>query len=93
MAHGLMPFMGQRYVTHAPSARAGCGDQSRETASCQEPLAVAVVGVFAYRILAMWLPMPASLALWPKVRGIGQQPTRHPGGTPQTDEQTLHRKA
>ncbi|HXW46785.1 MAG TPA: hypothetical protein VEL03_18485 [Streptosporangiaceae bacterium] len=37
------------------------------------PLAVAVVGVLAYRVLAVWLPMPASFALLPEVRKIGQK--------------------
>lgn len=37
------------------------------------PLAVAVVGIFAYRVLALWLPMPASLALLPALRRIGQE--------------------
>jgi hypothetical protein len=37
------------------------------------PLAVAVVGIFAYRMLALWLPMPAALALLPEVRRMGQR--------------------
>jgi hypothetical protein len=41
------------------------------------PLAAAVVGVFAYRILALWLPMPASLAVLPTMRKMGAQ--RLPG--------------
>lgn len=41
------------------------------------PLAVAVVGIFAYRALALWLPMPASLALLPAVRAMGRE--RIPG--------------
>jgi hypothetical protein len=36
------------------------------------PLAVAVVGIFAYRVLALWLPMPASLALLPAMRELGE---------------------
>jgi hypothetical protein len=32
------------------------------------PFAAAIVGVFAYRILALWLPMPASLAIMPAMR-------------------------
>jgi hypothetical protein len=36
------------------------------------PLAVAVVGIFAYRVLALWLPMPASLALLPAMREMGE---------------------
>ena len=37
------------------------------------PLAVAVVGIFTYRVLALWLPMPASLALLPALRKMGQE--------------------
>jgi hypothetical protein len=37
------------------------------------PLAVAVVGIFTYRVLALWMPMPASLALLPAVRKMGQE--------------------
>jgi hypothetical protein len=37
------------------------------------PLAVAVVGIFAYRVLSLWLPMPASLALLPTLRRMGEQ--------------------
>jgi hypothetical protein len=40
------------------------------------PLAVAVVGIAVYRVLVMWLPMPAALALLPEVRKIGQQRAR-----------------
>jgi hypothetical protein len=36
------------------------------------PLGVAVVGIFAYRVLALWLPMPASLALLPAMREMGE---------------------
>jgi hypothetical protein len=41
------------------------------------PLAVAVVGIFTYRVLALWLPMPASLALLPAIRKMGEE--RVPG--------------
>jgi hypothetical protein len=34
--------------------------------------AAAIVGVFAYRILALWLPMPASLAVMPAMREMGE---------------------
>ena len=37
------------------------------------PLAAAVVGIFVYRVLALWLPMPASLALLPHVRRMGEE--------------------
>jgi hypothetical protein len=35
---------------------------------CGAPLPVAVVGVFAYRLLAFWLPMPVSMAALPTLR-------------------------
>jgi hypothetical protein len=40
---------------------------------CGAPLAVAVAGVFAYRILAFWLPMPLSLAAVPTLRTMGER--------------------
>ena len=39
------------------------------------PLTVAIVGVFAYRILALCLPLPASLAVLPTLRNMGQHET------------------
>jgi hypothetical protein len=39
---------------------------------CGAPLAVAVVGVFAYRVLALCLPLPASLAVLPTLRRMGE---------------------
>jgi hypothetical protein len=57
------------------------------------PLAVAAVGIFVYRTLVVWLPMPATLALLPEVRKIGQQRARHSEGTQETaDEPSLHHK-
>jgi len=41
------------------------------------PLAVAVVGVFAYRVLALLLPMPVSLTVLPTLRRMGQRPVPH----------------
>lgn len=41
------------------------------------PFAVAVVGIFGYRILALLLPLPVSLAALPTLRRIGEQ--RQPG--------------
>jgi len=35
---------------------------------CGAPLPVAVIGVFAYRLLAFWLPMPVSMAALPTLR-------------------------
>jgi hypothetical protein len=53
------------------------------------PLAVAIVGIFTYRVLALWLPMPAALALLPTMRKMGEErvpdaegkvePPREPG--------------
>lgn len=37
------------------------------------PFAVAIVGIFVYRVLALWLPMPASLTLLPEVREMGDE--------------------
>lgn len=36
------------------------------------PLPVAVVGVCAYRILSLWLPMPLSIAQLPRLRRMGR---------------------
>lgn len=38
--------------------------------ACGAPFAVAVAGVFAYRVLAFWLPMPLSLAALPTLRAM-----------------------
>jgi uncharacterized membrane protein YbhN (UPF0104 family) len=40
---------------------------------CGAPFATAVAGVFAYRILSIWLPMPACLAVLPTLRKIGDR--------------------
>jgi uncharacterized membrane protein YbhN (UPF0104 family) len=37
------------------------------------PLGVAVAGVFAYRVLALWLPMPFGLAQIPTLRAMGAE--------------------
>jgi hypothetical protein len=37
---------------------------------CGAPLPVAVVGAFAYRLLAFWLPLPASMAALPALRAM-----------------------
>lgn len=41
------------------------------------PLASAVAGVFAYRVISLWLPMPFSFAALPALRSIGHE--RQPG--------------
>lgn len=58
------------------------------------PLAVAVAGVFAYRILSVWLPIPFALVGLPTLRRMGE------GGTPHAekhvdapDEPALRRKS
>jgi hypothetical protein len=57
------------------------------------PFAVAIVGVFAYRILALWLPMPVSLAVLPTLRAMGR-PVPHAEGTAeQPKEPGLRRSA
>jgi hypothetical protein len=64
------------------------------------PFAVAVAGVFAYRILALLLPMPVSLAALPALRELGEPPgtRRLPGalgpgdlGAPRQREQRRRR--
>lgn len=37
------------------------------------PFAVAVVGVFAYRVISLWLPLPFSIASLPTLRQIGEE--------------------
>ena len=58
------------------------------------PFAVAIVGVFAYRILALLLPMPVSLAALPTLREMGEQRVPHAEGiAEQPDEPGLRRSA
>ncbi len=45
------------------------------------PLVTAVVGMFTYRILALWLPMPVSLAALPTLRKMGQRREPEAEGT------------
>ena len=40
---------------------------------CGAPFATAVAGVFAYRILSIWLPTPACIAVLPTLRRIGDR--------------------
>ena len=53
------------------------------------PLAVAVAGVFVYRLLALLLPMPVSLAALPTLRAMAQRPTSRAGGTEGVNEPAL----
>lgn len=53
------------------------------------PMAVAVAGVFAYRVLCAWLLMPVSLAVLPVLREMGRPqvipvPPASPGGRAQS---------
>jgi hypothetical protein len=58
------------------------------------PFAVAIVGVFAYRILALLLPMPVSLAVLPTLREMGEHRLPHAEGiAEQPDEPGLRRSA
>ncbi len=45
------------------------------------PFAVAIVGVFAYRIMALLLPMPVALAVLPTLREMGAHRHAHAAGT------------
>jgi hypothetical protein len=59
------------------------------------PFAVAIVGMFTYRVLALWLPMPASLALLPSLRNMGEERVPGAEGTaePPPEEPSLRRSA
>lgn len=46
------------------------------------PMAVAVLGVFAYRVVTLWLPMPFAFASLPTLREMGR------GETPGTERRT-----
>jgi len=43
------------------------------------PLAAAVAGVFAYRVLSLWLPLPVSLAFMPVLRALAEDRIRRAG--------------
>jgi hypothetical protein len=42
------------------------------------PLPVAIVGVFTYRLAALWLPVPATLGVLKTLRNMGQLPEPEP---------------
>jgi hypothetical protein len=42
--------------------------------------AVAIAGIFAYRVLALLLPMPVSFAALPTLHAMGQGPASHAAG-------------
>jgi hypothetical protein len=58
-------------------------------------LAVALVGMFVYRVGALWLPMPASLAMLPALRRMGehQVPGAEDEAEPPGEEPALRRSA
>lgn len=49
---------------------------------CGVPFAAAVAGVFAYRMLSLWLPTPAYLAVLPTLRKIGDRRHQPPARSP-----------
>ena len=53
------------------------------------PLAVAVAGVFVYRVLALLMPMPVSLAALPTLRTMAQHPASQVGGADEVNEPAL----
>jgi hypothetical protein len=56
------------------------------------PFAVAVVGIFAYRVLALLLPMPVSLAALPALRAMSRGPgSQATGAAEDTNEPALQR--
>lgn len=57
------------------------------------PLATAVVAVFAYRLLSLWLPMPFALASLRTLRAMGEGRGEHAEGTETTEgEAALKRR-
>lgn len=56
------------------------------------PFAVAVAGIFAYRVLALWLPMPASLASLSVLRDMGRGAPQMPGEPGTQGEPALRQK-
>lgn len=51
------------------------------------PMAAAVAGVFAYRIVSVWLPMPFAMAGLPTLRKMGAGETPDTERTPDTPEE------
>lgn len=66
------PLAGAGVLTAALPAAIWC---------CGAPFAVAVAGVFAYRVLAFWLPMPFSLAALPTLRRMNAATQQEGAGT------------
>lgn len=57
------------------------------------PLAVAVIGVFAYRVISVWLPMPFAFASLPTLRAMGRRGTPEAERPASADEPALRRKS
>jgi uncharacterized membrane protein YbhN (UPF0104 family) len=58
------------------------------------PMAVAVVAVFVYRVLTLWLPMPFSFAVLPTLRRMGEPGVPQAEDEADTDEPAMrHRSA
>lgn len=59
------------------------------------PLATAVVAIFVYRVLSLWLPMPFSIASLETLRAMSKGRAPHTEGTTETqDERSLrHRRS
>lgn len=55
------------------------------------PLAVAVIAVFAYRAVSLWVPMPFCLASLPTLREMGKPGTPHAETPAESSEIALHR--
>ncbi len=60
---------------------------------CGAPLAPAVVGIFAYRVLALWLPVPVSLAALPTLRDMGEHRVPRAEGVAQSPQEPALRRS
>jgi uncharacterized membrane protein YbhN (UPF0104 family) len=57
------------------------------------PMAVAVVAVFVYRVLTLWLPMPFSFAALPTLRHMGKPGVPQAEDAADTDEPAVRHKS
>jgi len=58
------------------------------------PFAAAVVGIFAYRMLALLMPMPVSIAALPTLRAMGERPASQAAPvTESTNEPALQHRS
>jgi uncharacterized membrane protein YbhN (UPF0104 family) len=57
------------------------------------PMAVAVVAVFVYRLLTLWLPMPFSFAALPTLRHMGKPGVPQAEDAAETDEPAVRHKS